>query len=440
MSTRYKIGVIGTGYVGLVSGACFADLGIKTTCLDVVEDKVNKINKGIPPIYEKGLDDLLNSVVVDRNLLQATLDRKKTLDESDIIFICLPTPSDKDGSINLKYVKEEIKELAKLYKNMDSYKTFVIKSTVIPGTTETTVKDLIEEYSGKKAGIDFGLAMNPEFLMEGLAIENFTKPDRVVIGAYDEKSYNMVAELYSSFSCPILKTSLTEAEMIKYASNSFLALKVSYINEIANICERVNADVGVVAKGMGLDSRISSKFLRAGIGFGGSCFGKDVSALLSLSRDIKRESKLLAALLDVNETQPLRVIEMLSEVLPDLNNKKIALLGLAFKPGTDDMRDSRAIVIANKLTELGAIVKGYDPVAKETAERVLPNINHEKSAIDALTDADACILATEWDEFRKLSADDFSVMAGKVIIDGRRALDWKKLRENGFTVKVIGQP
>lgn len=435
---KVRIGVIGTGYVGLVTGASFANIGFEVMCLDVVEKKVNMINQAIPPIFENGLQDLLTDVVKERKLLTATLNRRETLERSDVIFIALPTPSSADGSIDLTYIKSEVEELGKELRTMDGYKTFVVKSTVIPGTTKNVVLPLLEKYSGKKAGIDFGLAMNPEFLMEGLAISNFQKPDRVVIGAIDDRSFNEVKKLYLSFNCEIQQTTTSGAEMIKYAANSFLATKISYINEIANICEELGIDVSEVAYGLGLDERISPKFLRAGLGFGGSCFPKDVKALYALSKDLNRTSKILSAVLGINELQPMRAIQLL-EGLMDIKGKRVALLGLAFKPDTDDMREAPSIVIANELLSKGAVVVAYDPIAKDTAMAVLPNITHSNSAEEALKDADAVIVVTEWKEFNNLSSKDFAIMRGNNIIDGRRVLDWKELINNGFNVKVIGQ-
>jgi len=437
-ASKPRIGIIGTGYVGLVSGSCFANLGFQVTCLDIIPEKVERINKADPPIYEKGLKDLLEKVVLQDKLLHATLDRKEAIDNADIIFICLPTPSGADGSINLDFIKNEAIEIGKLLGEVDEYKVIVVKSTVVPGTTSGIVRQLLEEQSGKTAGQDFGLAMNPEFLMEGLAISNFTNPDRVVIGSVDQQSYDFVKRLYSEFNCPILKTSTSAAEMIKYASNSFLATKISFINEIANVCEMLDIDVGEVAEGVGLDDRISPRFLRAGVGFGGSCFPKDVKALYSVSKAVNRESNILKATLATNASQPLRSVELLASLMP-LTGKTIALLGLAFKPDTDDMREAPSVIIAEKLIQEGAKVKGYDPIAKETAEIALPQIQHCHSVPEVLEGSDAVILVTEWDEFKNLQPIDLSSVSQKIIIDGRRALNWKEFREAGFIIKVLGQ-
>lgn len=433
-----KIGIIGTGYVGLVSGACFADIGFEVTCLDVIPDKVEKINKAIPPIFENGLKNLLEKVVLKEERLHATLNREETIKNSDLIFICLPTPSDEDGSINLRYIKSEAAEIGKELAKHSDYKVVVVKSTVVPGTTSGVVRELLEKHSGKTAGKDFGLAMNPEFLMEGLAISNFSNPDRVVIGAIDDRSFELVNKLYNSFSCPILKTTTSEAEMIKYAANSFLATKISFINEIGNICEKLGIDVGQVATGMGMDDRISPRFLRAGVGFGGSCFPKDVKALYAVSKAVGQESNILKATLQTNQHQPLRAVNLLQEML-DISGKTIALLGLAFKPETDDMREAPSILIANKLRDLGAEVKGYDPIAKETAEMAIPKITHCHSYTEAVENADAAILVTEWNEFKSLTPRDLKGMKQNILVDGRRVLDKQIFRDAGFKMRTIGQ-
>lgn len=435
--SKLQVGIIGTGYVGLVSGVSFGELGHRILAGDIIPEKVQMINKGEPPIFENGLKELLNELLA-KNLLEATLDISQVVKESDVIFICTGTPSAADGSIDITYVKSAATDIANALKDVDEFKTIVVKSTVIPSTTKNVILPLIEKVSGKRAGIDFGIGMNPEFLKEGVAIEDFRHPDRVVIGAEDPRSRAMIAELYESFDCEILHVDSTTAELIKYASNSFLAVKISYINEIANIAEKVGANIDLTAKGMGLDSRISPKFLRPGIGFGGSCFPKDVKALKARGEQLGMPVEMLTAALFTNKKQPLRAVELLESMI-SLEDKTVALLGLAFKPETDDMREAPSIIITNALLEKGAKVVGYDPIAKETAEKALPTaVKLVDSVEKLLQNADAAIMVTEWSEFSELTPADFKVMNDKYIVDGRRVLNADELRAAGFVVKVLG--
>lgn len=439
MDKPVRIGIIGTGYVGLVSGCCFGELGFNVLCGDVIEEKVNKINKGIAPIFENGLEELLNSLL-EKNLIRATLDIHEVVNNSDVIFICTGTPSRDDGSIDLKYIESATKSIAQVLKDTTEFKTIVVKSTVVPGTTINLVKDLLEEFSEKTAGVDFGLGMNPEFLKEGLAIEDFRNPDHIVIGAIDDKSYNMIAEIYDSFTCPIQKVNPSTAEMIKYATNSFLAIKISFINEIANMSEKMGVDIDAVAEGIGADQRISHKFLRPGVGFGGSCFPKDVKALAATAKSLGINAKTLDTSILVNKLQPLRAVELLEQMI-DVKNKRIALLGLAFKPETDDMREAPSVIIASELIRKGAKVTGYDPIAKETARAAMPlGTEFCNSLSDVLQDSDAAILVTEWKEFVSLGPADFENMKSKIVVDGRRVLNWQELIKNGMKIKVLGNP
>ena len=340
------ISIIGTGYVGLVTGACFAELGHNVTCVDVMKEKIDLINNKKSPIYEEGLEEILQKNV-GKNLF-ATLDLKKAVLSTDITFICVGTPPREDGSIDLKNIKESAEQIGSSLKAKKNYHLIVIKSTVVPGTT-WQIKKIIEKFSGKK---NFGICMNPEFLREGKAIYDFLHPDRIIIGEYDKKSGNILYEIYKDFSCPILRVDLKTAEMIKYASNAFLATKISFINEIGNICKKLGIDVYKVAEGVGLDSRISPKFLKAGCGFGGSCFPKDVKALAAKAKELGYTPILLESILEINKNQPLRMIELLRNKIGKLENKKIGILGLAFKPGTDDIRESPAIEIIKRLIKL----------------------------------------------------------------------------------------
>jgi len=405
-----NISIIGAGYVGLVTGACFAKLGNNVICVDVDSKKVEEINSGISPIYETDLDSILSEY---KENIRATTSYSDALENTDITFICVGTPSEKDGSINLCFIKQVAEEIGNQLKNLGRYHTVVVKSTVLPGTTKDVVLPIIEKYSGKKAGGDFGLAMNPEFLKEGVAIEDFMNPDRIVFGYFDSKSKEVLKELYKSFSCPIVETSLSEAEMIKYASNSFLATKISFANEIGNICKKLGIDSYKVAEGMGHDRRIGRSFLDSGIGWGGSCFPKDLEAIVSWAKKEGEKTHIIQSAIDANKFQPLKLIDILKKHIPDLQGKTIGVLGLSFKPNTDDIRKSRTIPIIRKLLDEKANVKAYDPKAMNNFKTIFPEINYCSSAKEVL-DSDAVLITTKWDEFKKL---DFKE---KIVIDGRR--------------------
>ncbi len=411
-----NIAIIGTGYVGLVSGASFAKLGHQVICVDVDKKKVEMINKSTAPIYEKGLDEILTTY---KKNIRATTSYEEAIKNSEITFICVGTPSKKDGDIDLSYIDQAVVSIAAEIKKKKDVHTIVVKSTVVPGTTQNHVLPLLEKNSGKKAGIDFGVGMNPEFLREGVAIDDFLHPDRVVNGFYDERTKNILKKLYKDFSCPVVETNLTTAEMIKYASNCFLAAKISFINEIGNFCKKLGIDAYEVADGMGLDKRIQRSFLNSGIGWGGSCFGKDTRALRAWAKKEKIPYKIIDSTINVNEEQPLQLIKLLKKHIPVLKDKKIGVLGLAFKAGTDDIRDARAKPIIDKLLEEKAKVQVYDPKAMDNFKKIHPTIHYCKNAEDAIKDVDAVLLTTEWDEFRKL---DFT---GKIVIDGRRLKEAK---------------
>ncbi|DAC72542.1 MAG TPA: UDP-glucose 6-dehydrogenase [Thermoplasmata archaeon] len=405
-----NLSIIGTGYVGLVTGACFAKLGHTITCVDIDLEKIQKINNGVPPIYEEGLDGILSTC---KDKITATTDYKNALLNSDVTFLCVGTPSLKNGTMDLSYLKEATKQIAAVLKNKNRWHLVVVKSTVLPGTTQDIVLPLLQQNSGKKVGTDIGLAMNPEFLKEGVAIRDFLQPDRIVIGSYDERSRTTLRELYKDFSCPIVETSLSAAEMIKYASNTFLATKISFINEIGNLCKKLKIDTYEVAKGMGLDSRIGRPFLDSGIGWGGSCFPKDVDALIAWAKEIKEPARIIESAKAVNTDQPLRLVEILKKHIPRLKGKTIGILGLAFKPNTDDIRESRAIPIVKELLRNGACIKAYDPQAMDNFKNLYPTIEYCSSASEVLS-ADAVLITTKWKEFATL---DYQ---GKIVIDGRR--------------------
>jgi UDPglucose 6-dehydrogenase len=414
-----NLSVIGTGYVGLVTGACFAKLGHHVTCVDIDQEKIRKINNGVSPIYEEGLDSLL---LTYKDKIAATTDYSSALQKSDITFLCVGTPSLKNGNIDLTFIKESTKQIAAVLKNKNSYHLVVVKSTVLPGTTHGVVLPLLEQYSGKKVGTDIGLAMNPEFLKEGVAIKDFLEPDRIVIGSYDEKSKTTLRELYQNFSCPLVETSLSAAEMIKYASNAFLATKISFINEIGNLCKKLGIDTYDVATGIGLDKRIGRSFLDSGIGWGGSCFPKDVDALIAWAKEIKEDARIIKSARDVNTDQPLRLMEILKKHVPKLKGKTIGVLGLAFKPNTDDVRESRATPIIKELLKNGAHVKAYDPQAMDKFKQLYPQIEYCSKASEVLN-SDAILITTKWKEFTTLDYRE------KIVIDGRRLNEAKTAKK-----------
>ena len=405
-----RISVVGSGYVGMVTGICFAELCNEVVFVDIDEERVNAINSGKAPISERGLDELMQK---NRSKYRATKNYSSIID-TDITFICVGTPSRDDGSIDLTFIKSAATEIGKVLKAKKEFHTVVVKSTVIPGTTENVVKPIIEKRSGKNAFKDFGLAMNPEFLKEGNAVHDFFNPDRIVMGIKDERTKNVLETLYEPFNCPKLVTDIKTAEMIKYASNAFLATKISFANEIGNICKKLGVDVYEVFKGVGLDHRINPAFFRAGIGFGGSCFPKDVRALIAKAEELGVNPKILRAIIEVNEEQPMRMIELLKKHVSSLRGRRIGILGLAFKPDTDDVRESRAIPIVEKLIEEGAEIIAYDPEATDNFRKIFPYISYANSAKEVVAKSDAVLIVTEWKEFEELNYE------GKIVIDGRR--------------------
>jgi len=379
---------------------------------------VQLINDGVSLIYEEELDNILTKY---KNSIRATTDYEDAINNSDVTFICVGTPSESDGGIDLSFVKDATIAIAEQLKKKNSSHLVVVKSTVLPGTTKDVVLPLLEKHSGKKVGSDFGLAVNPEFLKEGVAVKDFLEPDRIVIGFYGEKSRDILRELYKKFSCPILYTSLSAAEMIKYASNAFLATKISFINEIGNMCKKLGIDTYEVADGIGLDKRIGRAFLDSGIGWGGSCFPKDVDALMAWAKKTNNEHRIAKSVKEVNTLQPLKLVELLKKHIPSLEGKKIGILGLAFKPNTDDIRESRAIPIANELIKQGAKIKAYDPKAMNNFKQIYPQIQYCSTPEEAL-ESDAILIITKWGEFKKL---DYTK---KIVIDGRKIDEAKKAK------------
>ena len=427
---KQKISVIGVGYVGLCTAVGLASKGFSVIASDVDEEKITKINKGVPTFYEPGLQEKLSESIQKGNLQGVVGKTDQLIEQTDLTFVAVGTPSKPDGSIDLTYIESAACNIGKALKHKNSYHVTIIKSTVVPGTTQNVVKPLLEEESKKKCGADFGLCMNPEFLRQGSAFHDTLNADRVVIGSYDKQSGDKLEALYKDFysahTPPIIRTTLSTAELIKYASNAMLATKISFINTIANMCEKIpGADVKVVASAMGLDKRISPLFLDAGFGYGGSCFPKDVKALIACSKTFGYVPELLESTENVNKKQPLKAVEFCREQLGSLEGKKIAVLGLAFKPDTDDMREARVIPIINQLLNEGANVTAYDPVAIPIAKIIFNDkISYAPSALKCIKDADACIIVTEWEEFKKLTPEDFiKNMKQPILIDGRRIFD-----------------
>jgi UDPglucose 6-dehydrogenase len=423
-----RIGVIGAGYVGLVTGVCLASLGYQVTLRDIDAAKVAALNDGQVPIYEPGLAELM-ATHADR--LAYTLSLERMLDRSDIVFIAVDTPPTYSGDADLSRVMGVVEELQRV--GADGH-ILVMKSTVPVGTGERVRAEL------DARGLErVGYCSNPEFLKEGAAIADFLQPDRVVIGAFDDDHGDRVAALYAPLGAPVIRTTVPSAEMVKYASNAFLATKISFINEIANVCEEVGADVDVVAEGMGLDSRIGSAFLRAGIGYGGSCFPKDVSALKQLAGNSGYHFQLLTSVIEVNELQKRRVIGKLKKHLGALEGKRVALLGLTFKPETDDMREASSLVLAARLIAEGATVTAFDPIVTGSSDR-LAGVQLRDSVEEAVQDADAAVLVTEWRTIVDAPwADLRERMRTPVLIDGRNALDPAEMTALGFAFEGIGR-
>ena len=424
MSEKQPIGVLGAGWVGLVSAACFAELGHRVVVRDVVAEKVESLRRGELTIHEPGLSELVQA---NSERLEFTADVGELLGAAKLLFVCVDTPPTPSGDADLTSVRSVVDDL-----RSSGEHTMVMKSTVPVGTGRTIMREL--------AGVSY--VSCPEFLREGSAVEDFMHPDRVVVGAEPPAAAagDEVERLYEPLGAPVIRTDVSSSEMIKLASNAFLATKISFINEIANVCEELGADVTEVARGMGLDERIGPKFLAPGIGYGGSCFPKDVSALKQLAGNSGYHFQLLTAVIEVNELQKRRVIKKLEKHLGSLVGKRIAMLGLAFKPDTDDLREASSLVLAPRLQGEGATVVAFDPVASEAAREVLPGVELAGSAAEALEGADAAILVTEWPEFAELDWSDAAPKMGSaVLIDGRNFLEPERMREAGFTYEGVGR-
>jgi UDPglucose 6-dehydrogenase len=435
-----KIAVVGTGYVGLVTGTCLAEVGMDVTCIDIDKNKIENLKKGILPIYEPGLEELVTRNV-EANRLHFSTSLAESIKGCDIAFIAVGTPPGEDGSADLKYVLGVAREIGE---NIDDYIVVVTKSTVPVGTAKKVKNEVQQALDKRNARITFDVASNPEFLKEGAAVDDFLKPDRIVVGVESKKAEEIMRKLYKPFLLnghPIIFMDIPSAEMTKYAANAMLATKISFMNDIANLCEIMGADVNLVRKGIGTDPRIGNKFIYPGIGYGGSCFPKDVKALVKTAEENGHKMRILQAVEDVNEDQKhVLVKKVMKHFGSEVKGKTFAIWGLSFKPKTDDMREAPSLVIIENLLKAGANVKTFDPVAMHEARKVLHDqVTYCKDQYDTLIDADALIIATEWPEFR---SPNFNVMAkllkNKLIFDGRNIYELDEMRELGFTYYCIG--
>ncbi len=427
-----RVAVAGTGYVGLVTGVCLSEVGHEVTCIDIDKQKIDMLVKGKSPIYEPGLDELIQKNMKEKRLTFTT-ESKVAYNDKEIIIIAVGTPENEDGSANLTYIKQVVKDILS---HINGPVTLVTKSTVPVGTNDT-IKQWVNDWNIHQYRID--IASNPEFLREGSAIDDTFYGDRIVIGADSPEIAHKVAKLYEPFNIPIIKTGIRSAEMIKYAANAFLATKISFINEIANICEKVGANIEDVANGIGTDKRIGPQFLKAGIGYGGSCFPKDTKALVQIAGNVQHKFELLEAVIRVNHRQQMKLVKKAKEVIGSLQGKRCAILGLAFKPNTDDVREAASLVMAKQLLDEGATVIAYDPIAIDNAKDILGDlISYTNSIEEAIKGADLAFIATEWDEVKKFPVNKFTeLMSTPNVLDGRNCYSFdtvKKFRLNYYSV------
>jgi UDPglucose 6-dehydrogenase len=428
-----NISVIGVGYVGLVTAACFSDLGNCVNALDIDEEKIKRLHRGEMPIYEPGLGELVRRNV-DAGRLTFTTKYEDALEDAEFVFICVGTPSGIDGEADLKYVAAAARSIAETVKSP----IIIINKSTVPVGTGDWVADIMHKYLPEP--VDFSVVSCPEFLREGYAISDFMNPHRTVLGSLDREAADRVAQLHLPLRAPIVITDLRTAEMIKYASNAFLATKISFINEIADVCEELGADVIEVAAGMGFDDRIGSRFLRAGLGYGGSCFPKDVQALTYMAQSMKVEPRILNAVTETNDLRRQRLVKKLHELVGGFEGKTIGMLGLAFKENTDDMRDAPSIDVVQALVNAGAHVRGFDPVAMEVAKQIMPEVEMVKDAYALAEGCDALVVATEWNEFMHLDMERIrDSMKTPIVMDGRNIYDPAKMRTLGFTYRGVGR-
>ncbi|MHA2282886.1 MAG: UDP-glucose dehydrogenase family protein [Promethearchaeota archaeon] len=446
---KYSVSILGTGFIGLCSAACFAQKDIKVLASTHNQTKANIINDFETPFYEEGLAEMLTDIKNSKpELLKCLTDPIQAILETDISMITQGTPMREDNSINLGYIESTAREIGEALKKSEKYHLVVVRSTVVPGTTRNLVGKIITEVSGKEPGKDFGLCMQPEFLAEGRSIEDTLRPDRIIIGEIDERSGAMLQELYEYFygdhlkNCPIKRMNLESAELVKYGNNCLLATKISYANEFANLAELVpTVDVVKVMEGVGLDYRINHRFLGAGVGFGGACFHKDVNAITKWSRSKGYVSKILEAVLERNDLRAIRIVDIAEGLVGKLEGKKVTLLGLSFKPGTDDMREAPSIRIVNELLRRNVTdIVGYDPRAKESAEEAIGDkIKYANSFEEALKGSECALLITEWDEFKKITPEDFkNYMKTPNLIDGRRIYDYDTF-DKALSFRAMGR-
>ena len=429
-----NIAVIGTGYVGLVTGVSLSEIGHNVTCIDVNEDKVAKMKQGISPIYEPGLSELMTKNINEKRLDFTTV-HLEGLRQADVIYIAVGTPENKDGSADLSFISQAAQDIAE-YIERD---VIVVTKSTVPVGTNAMIKEIIQTHLVHDLQVE--VVSNPEFLKEGTAIHDSFHGDRIVIGADSEHAFSIIEKINEPFGVPIFKTDIKSAEMIKYASNAFLATKISFINEISNICELLGANIENVSTGMGLDQRIGSQFLKAGIGYGGSCFPKDTKALIQIAGNVQYEFELLKGVVNVNKKQQRILIGKLNDCLPNISGKKIAVLGLAFKPNTDDMRESASILVTEELINQGAEVVAYDPIAMNNAKSILnPLVQYAFSIEEAIENSDAALILTDWEEFKNIELTMFSKMKKPLVIDGRNCFTVESMENNGIEYHSIGRP
>lgn len=429
-----NIAVVGTGYVGLVTGVSLSEIGHHVTCIDIDEAKVEQMKKGVSPIYEPGLSELMTKNI-EENRLFFTTNHYEGYNKADVIYIAVGTPENEDGSANLTFVEQVAKNIA----NVVLQDTIVVTKSTVPVGTNDKLRQIININQVNRVKVE--VVSNPEFLKEGTAIHDAFHGDRIVVGSDSEQAARTIEEVNKPFGVPVYRTDVRSAEMIKYASNAFLATKISFINEISNICERVDADIDEVAEGMGLDNRIGNQFLKAGIGYGGSCFPKDTKALIQIAGNVNYDFELLKGVVNVNKKQQRLLLEKLNDRFTSLKGKKVAVLGLAFKPNTDDMRESASITITEELVKQGAEVVAYDPIAIDNAKSILNNnIQYATSVEESISNSDVTLILTDWDEIKNIDLKLFDTMKYPLVIDGRNCFDLEEMKKHRIEYHSVGRP